>query len=41
MLKRRLLDGICFEKLSEEFSLSPRQTKDIIYKAQDRLFKHI
>ena len=41
MLRRRLLDGICFDKLAEEFDLSVRQTKNIIYKAQDRLFKHI
>ncbi len=41
ILKRRLLDGICFEPLSEEFDLSVQQTKSIIYKAQNRLFKHL
>jgi hypothetical protein len=41
ILKRRLLDGICFEPLAEEFGLSVRQTKSIVYKAQEQLFKHI
>lgn len=41
MLKRRLLDGILFEQLAEEFELSVQQTKNIVYKATDRLMKHI
>ena len=41
MLKRRLLDGIVFEKLAEEFELSTQQVKLRIYKAQERLFEHI
>lgn len=40
ILKRRLLDGICYEPLAEEFDLSVRQVKNIVYKAQDRLFKY-
>lgn len=38
ILKRRLLDGITFEKLAEEFDLSIRQVKNIVYKQQQRLF---
>ena len=41
ILKRRLLDGICFEPLAEEFDLSVPQVKRIVYKSQDRLFKHV
>lgn len=41
MLKRRLLDGILFEQLAEEFELSVQQTKNIVYKATDRVMKHI
>lgn len=41
ILKRRLLDGICFEPLAEEFDLSVRHVKSIVYKAQERLYKHI
>lgn len=41
VLKRRLLDGIGFEQLSDEFGLSVRQTKNIVYKGKDKLFKHL
>lgn len=41
ILKRRLLDGICYEPLAEEFDMSVRQIKRIIYKTQDVLFRHI
>lgn len=41
ILKRRLLDGICYEPLAEEFNLSVQQTKNIVYKSQNKLFKHI
>lgn len=41
ILKRRLIDGICFEPLAEEFGLSVRQVKNIVYHAQERLFKHL
>ena len=41
ILKRRLLDGICYEPLAEEFGLSVQQTKNIVYKCQNKLFKHL
>ena len=41
MLKRRLLDGVCFEPLAEEFDLSVQQTKTIVYRATEKLIKHI
>lgn len=41
ILKRRLLDGVTYERLAEEFDLSVRQTKNIVYKAEERLFKRI
>lgn len=41
ILKRRLLDGCCYEPLAEEFDLSVRHVKSIVYKAQERLYKHI
>lgn len=40
ILKRRLLDGLTYEVLAEEFELSVRQTKRIVYKAEDKLFHH-
>jgi hypothetical protein len=41
ILKRRLLDGICYEPLAEEFELSVRQTKNIVYKGEKTLYSHI
>ena len=41
ILKRRLLDGICFEPLAEEFDLSVRQTKNIVYKGSAKIFSKI
>lgn len=38
LLKRRLIDGAKFEPLAEEFDLSVRRTKEIIYRAQEILF---
>lgn len=41
ILKRRLLDGICFEPLAEEFNLSTRQVQKIVYKSQEKLIKRL
>ena len=41
ILKRRLIDGICYEPLAEEFDLTPRQVKNIVYRLQEKLFRHI
>ena len=41
ILKRRLLDGIIFDQLSEEFEMSVRQIKKIVYKGQEKIFRHI
>ena len=40
ILKRRLIDGICYEPLAEEFDMSVRQIKEIVYRSQSALFKH-
>lgn len=41
ILKRRLIDGICFEPLADEFGLSVRHMKNIVSKAEAKLFRHI
>jgi DNA-directed RNA polymerase specialized sigma24 family protein len=41
ILKRRLLDEICYEPLAEEFEISVSQLKRILSKAQEQLFKHL
>lgn len=41
ILKRRLIDGICFEPLSEEFDLSVSQVKRIVYKLEQKIFQFL
>lgn len=41
ILKRRLVDGVCFEPLAEEFEMSDRHIKRIVYKLQERLFRYL
>ena len=41
ILKRRLLDSVIYEKLAEEFDLSVRQVKNIVYKSEGILFRKI
>jgi hypothetical protein len=41
ILKRRLIDGICYEPLADEFDMSVRQMKNIVYKAEQKFFKHL
>lgn len=41
ILKRRLLDGLIYDLLAEEFSLSVRQVKTIVERRKAELFRHI
>lgn len=41
ILARRLFDGITYERLAEEFDLSVRHTKKIVYDAENKIFRHI
>lgn len=41
ILKRRLIDGICYEPLADEMNMSVRQIKNIVSKAENKLFKHL
>ena len=41
ILKRRWFDGIAFEPLAEEFELSVRRVKDIVYSSEKILIKYI
>ena len=41
IIRRRLLDGITYDCLAEEFDLSVRQVKNIVYKCEDRLYRHL
>lgn len=37
LLKRKLLDGLTYEQVAEEFDLSVRQTKYIVYHCLDKI----
>ncbi len=37
ILKDRLINGMTFERLAEKHDMSVRQTKNIVYKATERL----
>ena len=41
ILYRRLVDGITFERLAEEFDLSVKQTRNIVHKGERELFSHL
>lgn len=40
IIRRRLLDGITFERLAEEFDLSTQRVQEIVYHTQVVLFQH-
>lgn len=41
IMRRRLIDGICYEPLAEEFDMSDRQIKVIVAKYEKILIKHL
>lgn len=40
IMHRRLVDGVRFEQLAEEFELSVTQVKNIVYKGRSRILQH-
>ena len=41
VLRRRLIDGVTFERLAEEQELSVSQVKRIIWKNEKIIFRHL
>lgn len=41
ILKRRLIDGVCYEPLAEEFDMSVNQIRRIVYSGTDKIAKYI
>ena len=41
ILADRLFNGTTYERLAEKYGLSTQQVKTIVYKAMDRLEKHL
>lgn len=39
IMRRRLIDGVCYEPLAEEFDLSVTQIKRIVYKRNGQIFR--
>ena len=39
IIRRRLFDGITYEQLAEEFDLSVRQVKNVVYRCEDTIFR--
>jgi len=40
IMRRRLIDGVRFEQLAEEFELSVTQVKNIVYKGRSKILQH-
>ena len=41
ILKRRLIDGITYEKIASEYDMSVRQIKNIVYKGEKKIFSKV
>lgn len=41
MLKDRLIDGMTYEQIAEKHDITSRQTKNIIYKATEKILKYL
>lgn len=41
LMERRLIDGITYERLAEEFDVSVSQVKRIVQKNSEEIFRHI
>ena len=41
ILSDRLFNGTTYERLAEKYDLSTQQVKNIVYKAMDRLERHL
>ena len=41
LVARRLFDGVTFERLAEEFELSPKQARNVFHRCEQIIFKHI
>lgn len=41
IVRQRLIEGTPFEPLAEQFDISVRQCKNIVYKMQEIVFRHL
>lgn len=41
IIRQRLIEGTAYEPLAEQFDISVRQCKNIVYKMQEIVFRHL
>ena len=41
LVARRLFDGITYERLAEEFELTPKQARTVFHKCETIIFRHV
>ena len=41
ILKDRLIDGLTYERIAEIYDMSYQQVRTIIYREQEKIFRHI
>lgn len=41
LLKSRYIDGLTFEKIAEKYDLSVRRAKEIVYRYENTIDKHL
>ena len=41
ILKRYIIDGVCYEPLAEEFDLSTQAVKKIVYKWRGKVYNYL
>ena len=41
ILRYKLIDGLTYERIAEIEDMSPRRIQNIVYSAEDRLFRHL
>ena len=41
ILKRSIIDGMCYEPLAEEFDLSTQAVKKIVYKWRGKIYRYL
>lgn len=41
VLRLKLLDGLTYEEVAERMDMSPKGVQKIVYRSEDKLFKHL
>ena len=41
ILHFKLVDGMTYEKIAEKMDMSPKRVQNIVYAAEDKLFRHL